>query len=130
VLYYQNCLAGFFVKLVDKLYRVFPRGGIKVCQRFIEEEHINVIDQYACYRDPLLLAAGKILGAFTKMRRHVYQMGNLSYAAMHLFRWHAVVFQGEGNVLGGAKTNKLPVCVLQNRTGNFGNVKDIQAANI
>jgi hypothetical protein len=49
---------------------------------------------------------------------------------VHFTGWDTVVFQGKGNVLSSAQPHKLAVRILQYRANDFGDVKNVEIANI
>ena len=130
VFHNDDGLARFPVQRVDQFHRVFPRGGIKVCQRLVKKQHIRLVHQNPGHGNSLFLAAGKVLRRFTKVFRHVHERSRLSDPLPHEFRRDAVVLQRKSDVLGGGKPHELAVGILQNRTCLLGNIEDVETANI
>jgi len=46
-------LAHCFMKVIDDLDGNFAGGGVQVCQRFVKEQNVHIIDHHACKRRAL-----------------------------------------------------------------------------
>ena len=122
--------AGALLNLVDQDNGLLPGGGVQIGQRLIEQQHIHIADHHAAQADPLLLAAGDLMGRVVQDPLHIHKLRDLLHLVVHFPGGNAVVFQGEGNVLRHRQADELAVRILKHRSHDLGKTKQPQILGV
>ena len=81
---------------------LFAQLAVEGAERLVQQQDGRAVDECACERDPLLLAAGELGGLAIGEAAHLHHVERGGHALAHLGLGRAALLQAVGHVLGHA----------------------------
>ena len=126
----QDRGVGFLLYRVDQLNGLLAGGRVQIGERFIKQQHLDLIDHNARQTDALLLPAGKLVRCIVEVVFDPDQLCGTAGDLVHFLLRGAAVFQRKGNVLPHGQPYELAVRVLQHGAHMPGQLKDTAVGRV
>ena len=115
---------GLFLDAVNELNRLFPGRRVKIGERLVKQQDLDVIDHDTGKADALLLTTGQLVGRISEMVFHVDKRCGPLGGRVHFRLGDTVVFKRKCNVFRDRQPDELAVRVLQDCADRFRKLKD------
>jgi len=115
---------GLLLDFVNQLNRLLAGGRVKVGERFVKQQDLDIVHHNAGQADPLFLPARKFVRGVIQVVFHIHKPGHPVGCGVHFVLRHTVVFQCKGNVFRHGQADELAVGVLQNGADRLGKLKN------